>query len=196
METAEDVKLAILASIAEPTYFLPIAETSDAKLVRYLAPGVQKNPRIYNGGFSMPGVMQDVKRLFPRSKALASGRWDYSTSENTVMKTWYDIDLNDVQEVSRWWADLEVFPTEAQKAALLARPDNLTGSALSKRYAYEMNLGYQRALVCLKKGSACLAPRKSIVQGTDMYRPVFTKPVGQPSGSPVRTRQGLDEFIQ
>ena len=196
METAEDVKLAVLASIAEPTYFLPIGETTDAKLIRYMAPAVERKPRVYNGGFSMPGVMQDVKRLFPLSKALASGRWDYSTTENTVMKTWYDVDLNDVQEVSRWWADLEVFPTEAEKTSLLERPDNLTGSALSQRYAYEMNLGYQRALVCLKKGSGCLAPRKSIVQGIDMYRPVFTKAAGQSAAGPVRTRQGLDEFIQ
>lgn len=196
METAEDLKLAVLASIAEPTYFLPIAETTDSKLVRYMANGLQKKPRVYNGGFSMPGVMQDVKRIFPESKALASGRWDYNTAENAVMKTWYDVDLNDAQEVTRWWADLEVFPTEVQKNELLSRPDNLAGSALSQRYSYEMNLGYQRALVCFKKGSACLSARKNIAQGRDLFRPVFTKPAGQPSATPVRTRQGLDELIQ
>lgn len=196
MENADDVKLAVLASIAEPTYFLPIAETTDAKLVRYSNAAAQKKARVYNGGFSMPGVMQDVKRLFPQSRALSSGRWDYGTTESTVMKTWYDVEINDLQEISRWWSDLEMLPTESEKNSLLDRPDDMTGNTLAQRYGYEINLGYQRALKCLRKGAPCLPPRKSIIRGVDMYRPVFTHAAGQSSGTPIKTRQGLDTLIE
>ncbi len=195
MENGEDVKLAVLASIAEPTYFLPISETSDAKLVRYSVNGLQRKTRVYNGGFSMPGVMQDAKRLFPAARALSSGRWEYGTTESTVMKTWYDVEINNLQEVSRWWTDLEMLPTEAEQKLLLDRPDDLTGNTMAQRYNYEMNLGYQRAITCLKRGSACLPKRKSIIRGNDMYRPVFTGAAGKTNGPSIKTRQGLDVLL-
>lgn len=195
METAEDMKLAVLASIAEPTYFIPIEEPSDSKLVRFETPGVVKTRRFYNGGFAMPGVVQDVKRLFPAARALGTGRWDYSTAEVTIMHSWYDVNLNSLQENSRWWLDLESFPTDAQKAKLLARPAGLDGAALAARYKEEIELGYQRGVSCLQRGKVCLPARK-MTFGRDTNKPAFTKPAGQPGGAEIITRQGLDLFLQ
>ncbi len=195
METAEDMKLAVLASIAEPTYFVPIEDPSESKLVRFETPGVVKTRRIYNGGFAMPGVVQDVKRLFPAARALGTGRWDYSTEEVTIMHSWYDVNLNSLQENSRWWLDLESFPTDAQKSKLLARPANLDGAALAARYREEIELGYQRGVSCLQRGKGCLPARKTTF-GRDTNKPAFTKPAGQPGGAEILTRQGLDLFLQ
>lgn len=195
METADDMKLAVLASIAEPTYFIPIEEPSESKLVRFETPGVVKTRRFYNGGFAMPGVVQDVKRLFPAARALGTGRWDYSTAEVTIMHRWYDVNLNSLQENSRWWLDLESFPTDAQKAKLLSRPAGIDGAALAARYKEEIELGYQRGVACLQRGKVCLPARKTTF-GRDTNKPAFTKPAGQPGGAEIITRQGLDPFLQ
>ena len=195
IENGDDMKMAILASIAEPTYFIPVQDPVDAKLVRFDAPGVAKTRRVYNGGFSMPGVVQDVKRLFPEARAIGTGRWEYSNAEVAVMYSWYDINLNNLQERSRWWNDLETFPTDAQKSRLLERPAGLSGAGLSRRYQEEINMGYQRGIACLQPGNACL-PVRSTTFGRDSNKPAFTKPAGQPGGLEIKTRQGLDPFLQ
>jgi hypothetical protein len=195
MENAQDMKLAVLASIAEPTYFMPVPETLESKLVRYSVPGTPRAPRVYNGGFSMPGVIQDVKRIFPEVRALGSGRWEYGATEVTILQRWYDVPLNNVQDNSRWWMDLETFPTEAQKTALLDRPKGISGASLAQRYGYEINLGYQRAMACLQKGRACI-PARRIANGKEINRPTLTRPVGKPNGAEIKTRQGLDAFLQ
>lgn len=195
MENAEDMKTAVLASIAEPTYFVPVAENAESKLVRFDAPGIPKAPRTYNGGFSMPGIVQDMKRLFPAARALGTGRWSYNQAEVAVMYSWYDINLNNLQEQSRWWMDLETFPTDYQRGRLLARPSDLSGAELAARYQDEINLGYQRAIACLQRGKPCLPARTSIF-GRDPNKPAFTKPAGQPGGAEIATRQGLDFLLQ
>jgi hypothetical protein len=195
MENAEDMRTAVLASVSEPTYFVPVEEKAEAKLVRFDAPGVTKTHRFYNGGFSMPGIVQDMKRLFPRARAMGTGRWTYNQAEVAVMYSWYDVNLNSLQEQSRWWMDLESIPTDAQRSKLLGRPVGLQGEELAARYQEEINLGYQRATACLQRGKACLAPRTSIF-GRDPNKPAFTRPAGQPGGAEISTRQGLDFLLQ
>ena len=194
METAEDVRLAVLASVAEPTYFLPVLEPTEAKLERYQSDGFAKTRRVYNGGFSMPGVVQDVKRLFPAARALGTGRWDYSTTEVAALYSWYDLNLNTVQAHSRWWFDAETFPTSKEQDALLARPEKLQGAALAKRYQEEIAMGYKRGSACLQRGKPCLPPRRTVM-GRDTNKPAFTHPAGQPGGAEVKTRQGIDPFL-
>ena len=195
IENADDMKLAVLASIAEPTYFIPIEDSSDSKLIRFDGSGVPKTRRFYNGGFSMPGVVQDVKRLFPAARAMGTGRWEYSTTEVAIMHRWYDINLNSLQETSRWWLDLESFPTDSQKSKLLARPSALEGAALAARYKEEIEMGYQRGIACLQPGKPCI-PARNTTFGRDTNKPAFTKPAGQPGGAEIITRQGLDPFLQ
>lgn len=195
METAAEVKLAIMASIAEPTYFMPIDEPSELRLVRYNEPGMTKNRRRYNGGFSMPAVVQDVKRLFPNAYAMGTGRWSYGTIESTVMSSWYDVSLNDLQERSRWWFDLEAFPTDDQESELLDRDKELTGGALAARYDKEIELGYTRAIECLQPGKPCL-PDRSTLFGNDRDKPAFTKPAGQPDAAEIVNRRGVDGILQ
>ncbi|MEY4631670.1 MAG: hypothetical protein RIQ81_1790 [Pseudomonadota bacterium] len=196
METAADVKLAVLASIAEPTYFVPVAEPFEAKLERYHSDGFAKTRRFYNGGFSMPGVVQDMKRLFPSARALGTGRWEYGMTEVAAMNSWYDVNLNTVQANSRWWLDLETFPAPGKELdALLARPQNLQGASLVKRYQDEIAMGYRRGIECLKQKKPCLSTRKTVM-GRDLYKPALTRPAGQPGGAEIKTRQGLDPLLQ
>ncbi|NDE13327.1 hypothetical protein EBZ80_00125 [bacterium] len=195
MENADDMRTAVLASISEPTYFVPVEEKAESKLVRFDAPGAIKSHRFYNGGFSMPGIVQDIKRLFPAARAMGTGRWTYNQAEVAVMYSWYDVNLNSLQEQSRWWMDLEPVPTDTQRSRLLARPAGLQGADLAARYQEEINLGYQRATACLQPGKACLSPRTSIF-GRDPNKPAFTRPAGQPGGAEIPTRQGLDMFLQ
>lgn len=194
MENADDMKLAVLASIAEPTYFVPVPDPNPAKLVRYTAPSQTQSARSYNGGFSMPGPIQDVKRLFPEVRALGSGRWEYDTIEVMILKRWYGLNLNESQDNARWWFDLETFPSSAEKDALLARPKEISGQALVDRYRYEINLGYQRSISCLHKGSNCITPTKTI-GAQDPNRPYFTRPVGQPNAPEISTKQGIDILL-
>jgi hypothetical protein len=195
METVDDVRLAVLASIAEPTYFLPVFEPTEAKLERYQSDGFAKTRRIYNGGFSMPGVVQDVKRLFPSIRAFGTGRWDYGTTEVAALYSWYDLNLNSVQAHARWWFDVEAFPTGKEKDALLDRPEKLKGEALAKRYQEEIAMGYKRGAACLQRGKPCLPPRKTVL-GIDTNKPAFRHPAGQPGGAEVKTRQGLDSLLE
>jgi hypothetical protein len=193
METAAEVKLAVMASIAEPTYFAPVDEPAELRLVRYNEPGMTKNRRRYNGGFSMPGVVQDIKRLFPNARAMGTGRWSYGTIESTVMNSWYDLSLNDLQERSRWWLDLEAYPTDDQKSDLLDRDPELKGAALAARYDAEIQMGYTRGIECLQPGKPCLPDEPSFLGGE---KPAFTKPAGQPDGNEIVNRRGLDPILQ
>jgi hypothetical protein len=157
--------------------------------VRFDAPGVAKSRRYYNGGFSMPGVVQDMKRLFPEAHAFGTGRWSYSPAEVAVLYSWYDINLNNIQEQSRWWMDLESLPTDAQKSWLVDRPQDLQGGSLATRYQQEMNLGYQRALSCLQRGKPCL-PARTTILGRDQNKPALTRPARHPGGPRSRRARG------
>lgn len=112
MTDANDVATAILASVAEPSYFPPVVESKPNKLL-----ASQSHPfastirqRSYTGGYiiSMPG--QDVRRMLPGIRVLGTGWRHNPLVARILLKSWLLADCDQVAFLSEYWSDLEVNP--------------------------------------------------------------------------------------
>src|SRR3569623_442552 len=73
--------------------------------------------RSYAGGFIMPLVAQDARRMLPSLRVLGTGVARAPLAGRELIESWYLVDLQDTTDLSAWWADMEVsIPHDVQQA--------------------------------------------------------------------------------
>lgn len=119
MTTPADMALAIRASVAEPSYYPPAPETDYSKLFvnsRFGGAGRSKR-RSYAGGFIMPMVAHDTRRMLPGLRVMGTGVARVALLGRQLVKSWYLVDLQQTTDQCAWWTDLEiVIPPQTQAA--------------------------------------------------------------------------------
>jgi len=142
METPADLALAIRASAAEPTYFDPVEETDYSKLRTGDVLGTRGNSRKrkYAGGFIMPLVAQDVRRMLPSIRVLGTGVGRVPLEARKLVEAWYLVDMQMATDMQAWWTDLEVSMPRALQEEMLIKRD--------KSQEEEFRLGSERARAC------------------------------------------------
>ena len=142
INSVADLRLATLASVSEPTYFPPLAEPDASKILTGTVPTL----RHYNGGFVAQNLAQDLRRSLPGIKALGSGRPFYSTMESGYLRAKYNIKLNPMLALAKYWYDLEINPN-AEDWRVVEDPETSPETAFK--------LGYEQSTRCLSSNS-CL----------------------------------------
>lgn len=105
LRTAADVRMAIVASISEPTYYPTVPET-DRSQVESVFP-VPTN-RAYQGGFVLISPIQDLKRAHPETWVYSTGHPVYNRLENRMIQNWFAVPLNETLLQQLWWFDAQV----------------------------------------------------------------------------------------
>jgi hypothetical protein len=137
VENAADMKVAILASISEPTYFPQLSEPEPSKL--YGTTPQLAARRRYGGGLVLPAVTQDLRRVFPSLHVLGTGRNYPAPLLVSFAQARYLVDVDYSMRLGKWWHDMEVEPGEQTWCAMV-RGDFTTQQ--------EYDLGYRQALYC------------------------------------------------
>ena len=108
MKSPRDMALALMAAIGEPTYFQPIEEIDYSLLDCDDQMGSRGNSkrRLYAGGFAMPMVAQDMRRLLPHTYVLGTGSYPFSASVRNFLRGQYIIDTKTTYALCNWWVDL------------------------------------------------------------------------------------------
>ncbi len=140
----KSMALAIRASAAEPTYFKPVPEYNPSAIVTGDgAPGLAEGEnRSYWGGFVMPMVAQDIRRVLPHLYVMGTGWNRLDDAPISILKALVLLDSNVVSKLSEYWADLAVVPTREIRDAINNR--KLSRSA-------EFQEGRNRAQFCFDK---------------------------------------------
>ncbi len=105
ISTGKELRTAILASLAEPTYYAAVTETDPSK-IQSVYP--VKGTRVYNGGFVINSPIQDVKRARPETYTVGTGRPVYSRLHNRIIKNWFTMSMNETLKNQLWWFDSQV----------------------------------------------------------------------------------------
>lgn len=153
MKTPQDLVLAILASVSEPTYFTPVLETDYSKLMvgDHLGDRGQSKRRLYAGGFIMPAVAHDARRAYPDSIVLSTGSLGYPAQARQLLQTWYAVDHKILHRQNDYWVDFSATPNEHITRKLAFRDLSVVD---------EFRLGQSVADDYLQHGNA--APKKVI----------------------------------
>jgi hypothetical protein len=123
---ADELLLAIHASIAEPTYFKAIDEPNPSAFIEREPP----SGRRYQGGLPLPAVVQDFKIADPRLVSVASGGNYFPRAVNRWLANMYLVDINRRWVETNWWYDFKVQAGHDQWAAI--NRSNITTSELIK----------------------------------------------------------------
>lgn len=183
MKTPRDIALALMASTGEPTYFQPIEEIDYSLLTAGTRLGDRGNSkrRLYAGGFAMPLVAQDIRRLLPHVRVLGTGSYPFSTSVRTFLRGQYVIDTKLTYALSNWWVDLHTAPRGPEWREITYGMITPQG---------EMDLGRQRALETFRVDN---------VFPPQVVRPPLYFAVGDGKSDepePLETRRGLGKLIR
>jgi hypothetical protein len=123
METPADIAEGILASVSEPTYFQPIAETNPEKLLCGDTPGdlgvVRR--RSYCGGFLVSMPAQDVRRMLPSLRVMGTGWTHPPVTARRYLQTMYLVDMEAVAHLNCFWCDMELSPSAEIQQAMIAK---------------------------------------------------------------------------
>jgi hypothetical protein len=179
MTEPEDLALALLASASEPTYFNPVAEWDPAKLMagEKLGDLGAVRRRSYCGGFIMPVVAQDIRRVQPQLFTFNSGGGDLPLPVKMFLESNYLLNYDRLQRTNDWWVDISAVVRTDIYRRMAAR--DLTDK---EEYA----AGYERAAECLETGRAL--PRYVLV-------PKYNYPLGSATKEPLATMRGLPQPI-
>jgi hypothetical protein len=144
---AADLALAIQAASAEPTYFHAVPETDYGKLMvgDRLEEAGNSVRRSYCGGFIMPLVAQDVRRMLPWIRVLGTSSTPLPRSARQLVQAWYLVDTQPIYYTCNWWLDFEFYPSEALQRQMAAR--RLTP-------AEEFEVGKKKALEYFRAGQS------------------------------------------
>ena len=166
VETNAEMRMAILASVSEPTYFHPLVDPEPAKII----PSGAGNPsaparRSYWGGAIMDVPVHDIKRALPALYTFSTGRAPFLMMVDKLMSQLSLIEITPLAERNKWWLDLEATMT-AEMAVHLEQPEF--------DFPEQIAAGYERAKKCLSSDS-CL-PGQPIKPENTM------SPANHPSG--------------
>jgi hypothetical protein len=185
MKTPRDMALALMASIGEPTYFQPIEEIDYSLLECGDKLGSRGNSkrRLYAGGFAMPMVGQDFRRLLPHAYVLGTGSYPFSSSVRRFLRGQYIVDTKVTYALSNWWVDLHTAPRGPEWR-------EFTYGMLSPRD--ELELGKERAFETFR--------RDNVFPG-QVIKPELCHAAAEAIGKvdtsqELKTRRGLGELIQ
>lgn len=112
MSDANDVATAILASVAEPSYFPPVVERNPKKLFASSNHPFSSTirQRSYTGGYIISMPAQDVRRMLPGIRVLGTGWRHNPLVARVLLRNWLLADCEKVAFLSEYWSDLEVNP--------------------------------------------------------------------------------------
>jgi hypothetical protein len=179
MTGPEDLALALLASASEPTYFNPVADWDTTKLLIGEQLGDLGNirRRSYCGGFIMPVVAQDIRRVQPQLFTFNSGGGDLPLPVKIFLESNYLLNYDRIQRQNDWWVDISATVQSDIYRRMAAR--DLTD-------AEEYAAGYARATQCLQSGRAL--PRYVLV-------PKFHYPLHATPDESLATMRGLPQSV-
>lgn len=179
MTGPEDLALALLASASEPTYFNPVADWDTAKLMVGQQLGDLGNirRRSYCGGFIMPVVAQDIRRVQPQLFTFNSGGGDLPLPVKVFLESNYLLNYDRIQRQNDWWVDISATVNSDIYRRMAAR--DLTD-------AEEYAAGYARATQCLQSGRAL--PRYVVV-------PKYHYPLHATPDESLATMRGLPQSV-
>ncbi len=112
MVDADDVALAILASVSEPTYFAPVVDPRPERIVTgdLTSDRLGSRRRSYYGGYIVALPAQDIRRMLPAVRVVGSG-WRHNTlPARRLLSDWLLADVEPVAQQAEWWADLALNP--------------------------------------------------------------------------------------
>ncbi|MEY4631157.1 MAG: hypothetical protein RIQ81_1277 [Pseudomonadota bacterium] len=166
IETNADLRLAVLASVSEPTYFHPFRDPAPGKIIPS-GPGNPLAPvkRSYWGGAIMDVPVHDIKRALPGLYTFATGRAPFMMMVDKIMSQLSLIEITPLAERNKWWLDLEVTMT-AEMGVHLEQPQF--------DFPEQIAAGYEQAKKCLASDS-CLPAEAIKPENT-------TSPANHPSG--------------
>lgn len=179
MTEPEDLALALLASASEPTYFHPVADWDTSKLMVGERLGDLGNirRRSYCGGFIMPVVAQDIRRVQPQLFTFNSGGGDLPLPVKVFLESNYLLNYDRIQRQNDWWIDISATVQTDIYRRMAAR--DLTD-------AEEYAAGYARATQCLQTGRAL--PRYVVV-------PKYNYPLRSTRDDSLATMRGLPQSV-
>jgi hypothetical protein len=181
IKTGADLFFAVLATVSEPTYFEPVEEVDRGKLElafhRYGTP-----PRVYPGGFILPGPARDFIRLFPDAQVFGTGRPSYydanvfpPDARREVLREWFGIYIDNLVYLEQSAMDV-VVPLTSQMLNSTRPSDDV---ARKKAYSREICEGHHLALACFKDPQSCPPMPKSAL------RPMRPQPPERQGHNPV-----------
>jgi len=176
IRNAQDLRLAVLASVSEPTYLPRVAEPHPELIV---SDGIHPvTSRWYNGGFVIPGAVQDLRRLFPSLPTIGSGRPEYSSMEKAVVRGLYAVHLEPALQHAKWWLDVIIQPSP-DEWTWIARPHKDYPASVERL----VDDGEKAAEACLEVQSCVPAPSTVQVSKLDYA-------IGGSPDQPVKTGRG------
>lgn len=173
IKSPEDLLLAIRASVSEPTYFAPIAESNPESIESVYGPVAK---RTYNGGYVFMSPVQDMKRVMPDAAVFGTGRRVFSRAQNRIIQSWFAFDMNRAQLDSRFFFDTQMQFTADEWNKMDQVPVTV-----------QAEMGYANAMACIKDSKACISKIYS--------RPVMDKSAFGEQLEP-KTRRGLGAYLK
>lgn len=126
--TLEDLKLAIHASIAEPTMFEPVVETHPENIEGGIVqPGTR---RVYNGGYLVSPLGKDLKLVEPGAFVVGTGVHPFDETVDQLMKFWFAMSPNESLAIQKKSLDVEIPGTGNWNDII--RPDELVREGYKK----------------------------------------------------------------
>jgi hypothetical protein len=140
IDSMDDLFLAVMASISEPTYFTPIVDPEPERIETWHGHPLQK--RTYNGGFGQFNLARDFKRVLPDLRAVGTGRVRFDANSTMVIRTYYQLDQDKSVGEANWWFDMNVDQSKAQYDALYNDINN----------EFHFRMGCEQAVRCFETG--------------------------------------------
>jgi hypothetical protein len=192
---AGDIAVAIQASLAEPTYFHPLVEPDPAKVTTGDdgVPRAAGRQRTYCGGFIMPVVAQDLRRMLPATHVIGTGWIGVPFLARRYLDQQFGIDVQDLHHRGNWWLDVELRPSSGTERQIIGRRMSPADEfAVAER---EANLQFRRdgtPPLFVREPLRSWPARNAILpRGMAPARPVS---IGDPT--PLPTQRGFGPLVQ
>lgn len=134
IETNKEMRMAILASVSEPSYFEPFVDPAPEKIIRSGDASLPKlTKRSYWGGASMDVPVQDIKRALPKIYTMSTGRAPFLQMVDKLMSQMSLVELTPLADRAKWFLDLEATMT-AEMSLYLSQPQFDFPEQIAKGY--------------------------------------------------------------
>lgn len=188
---AADIAVAIQASLAEPTYFHPFVEPEPAKVTAG-DEGIAGRQRAYCGGFIMPVVAQDLRRMLPATRVVGTGWIGVPFLARRYLDQRFGIDVQDLHHRGNWWLDVELRPSVATERQIIGRRMSPAEEFATAERAAAMQFGLDGTPPLFVREPLLNRPAREAIlpRGVAPAKPVSTG--DQP---PLPTRRGFGPLV-